>query len=307
MLQLLRRLTALAALLLAALALGGCTGVMDRLVRSMTDSATLETGETVISHMMARDAAALSALIHPDAETVFTEELLSQIFDYLPETGISRLTAVQSNWSSFSLAGGERTRNANLIFRADFEPDSEGIARNEFIMVGLFARGDAALQVAQIRIFPVPGPVYGGVSGWPAGFWAAVILAPLAALLCLTALISAWRTPRLKRRILWSLFILFIGYPVFAFSTGTNAWILQSPGIHSNGGMVSLDFIRVTILSAGWMVDTISGQHSFQVALPLGSLLFFLQKARGKLALKPVADQSKPDAPEPDKPAAPAA
>lgn len=148
-----------------------------------------------------------------------------------------------------------------------------------------------------LKVFPVAPPVYEGVAQWPAGFWIALILTPATALFCLAALVSVWRTPRVKRCILWTLFIVLIGYPIFGFSTGNGGWGLVSPSVTADGGLV-FQFFQFALFSASWMHEPVTGHHVFHVAVPVGALLFFLQKRGGWLALKPQkGEQTRDDTP----------
>ncbi|MEQ8406157.1 MAG: hypothetical protein RKE49_13750 [Oceanicaulis sp.] len=288
----------------AALWLSGCTDLTDRFVRAMADDEAVALGDQALDALFSRDEAALRSMLHDEAAPAFTAEAFQQTFGYLPETPTQTRRLLQVNWSSFTDQAGS-ARRLNLLYHISFAPEAQGAVREEFARIGLAARGDASLQLVELHLFPAPGPAVGEPVAWPVGFWAAVILTPFTALFCIAALISVWRTPRLKRRILWTIFIALIGYPVFAYSTQTGAWVLQSPGVSNVDGGVNVSFINITVLSAAWMKDMITGHHLFQVAVPVGALFFFVQKARGKLALKPAKGQSSKDALASDTPSDP--
>lgn len=276
----------LAALVLAVISLGACSSAVDYFARVMGDEAAIDQADSAIDALLARDKAAMHGVTHPEVVHLFSDDVVGQMFDYLPAEPERRRSLLQYNWSDFHTLGGEPSRRVDLIYRIEFEPDEAGAARSEFVRVGLFASGDMALAMVEMRLFPVPPPVYDGPDDWPAGFWIALILAPVTAIFCLLALISTWRTPRVKRRILWSIFIVLIGYPVFAFSSETGSWFLLSPGVHTHPAGVHYSFFDITAFSASWMQNSFTGHHVFNVAIPVGALLFFLQKFRGKLALK---------------------
>jgi hypothetical protein len=301
-----RGLTA-AVVITAGLLLSACIETADRLVRAFADEDSVALSEDMIDALLAKEEERVRALIHPDAQEAFTDDVIEQIFAYLPESPEARRALVQSHWSTFTTLGEETTKRFDSIFRLDFEASGETQGRAEFFHIQLFARGDEPLQMIRVDIFPVPQPVYGDMSDWPVGFWIAVVLAPMTALLCVAAIVAVWRTRRLKRRILWTLFSLLIGYPVFAFSSATGDWVLWSPGLHGSNGSFNLNIINFTALSASWTQNMFTGHHLIQVAAPIGALLFFMQKARGKLALKPAKGQSEADGPRPAPPSDPAA
>lgn len=290
---------------LAAFSVSACNEVMNGFVRSIGDDEVIGLADGAVDAVLARDDDAVRALTHPQAEHVFTAEAMAQVFEYLPAEPERRRHLLQYNWSTFQTLGHEPTRRVTLIYHVQFEPDQSGLTRSEFVRIGLLANGEAPLRLAEFRVFPVPEPIYGGIDDWPTGFWAALIIAPLTAIFCLLALISVWRTPRLKRRILWSLFVVLIGYPVFAFSTETGSWFLLSPGIHRTPTGVHYSFLDFTVFSASWVQQTFTGHHVFNVAIPVGALLFFLQKTRGKLAFKAPKSQSDRNAASPDQPSNP--
>ncbi|MGX6646993.1 hypothetical protein ACWCOP_03490 [Maricaulaceae bacterium MS644] len=299
----------LLAILIAGLLLSACEDAMDTMVRTIADDEAIALSDLTVDTLLARDDAGLRTLLHSEAAPLFTDETLAQMFDYLPADPPSSQTALRANWSTVGLGGNGSERRFDIIYRLDFSgPESEA-GRKEFIKVGLFAQGDAPLQLVELRVFPAPAPIYSNPGEWPAGFWIGLVLTPATALFCLAALVSVWRTPRVKRRIWWSLFIVFIGYPIFGFSTQTGGWGLVAPDVTENGGL-HFQLFQFALMSASWMHEPLTGHHVFHVAVPVGALLFFVQKTRGRLALKAQkgeqnTDDTPPDAGPPHPPSNP--
>lgn len=290
----------------AGLFLSACVQLSDQLVRAFSDEESVALAEETIYALLAKDEDRLRAMVHPVAQDAFTSETIEQIFTYLPDAPDAQRYLMQSHWNSFTTPGEETTQSFDTVFRLDFDTSGGAVSRGEFFEIQLFARGDEPLQVTRVNIVPTPEPVYDGLAEWPVSFWIAVILAPLTALFCIAAIVAVWRTKQLKRRVLWTLFILLIGYPVFAFTTTTGDWMLWSPGIQGSDGFVRLNIFNFKVLSAAWIQDMFTGHHVIQVAMPIGAVLFFIQKARGKLVLKPAKGRSEADGREPAPPSDPA-
>lgn len=252
----------------------------------------VQIADRAVDHLLDRDEAGLRSLMHPETTPPMGKNAVSTTFKTLPDTAPARRVILNAA-HTVGGAGSETT----LTYRVDFETGADGGPRASFIHIRLAAQGDAATHLAGLQVTPVPAPIYDGPADWPAGFWIALVLTPATALFCLAALVSVWRTPRLKRRILWSLFIVLIGYPIFGFSTEAGGWSLVAPSVTENGGL-HVQFFQFALMSASWISSPVTGHHVFQVAVPVGALLFFLQKRRGRLALKTqTGEQNTDDSP----------
>ena len=123
---------------------------------------------------------------------------------------------------------------------------------------------------------------------WTFAHTFAVTLALSVGFFALISAIAVFRVKRLKRRILWFVFIALVGYPTFTFFSHTGSWIMSSPGFVSSGNSWNISFISVKLLSAAWMTFPLENRWTIDVSLPLGAILFWLQFFRDSLVRKPL-------------------
>lgn len=86
---------------------------------------------------------------------------------------------------------------------------------------------------------------------------------------------------RVKRRILWSLFILAGAYPVFSFNWTTQTWTMISPRISTTDGAANFEFLSFKLLGAGFENYTPLQPAIIELAIPIGALLFWYRVMRG--------------------------
>ena len=112
-----------------------------------------------------------------------------------------------------------------------------------------------------------------------------VRLASLAAVLAnftfvMITLIATFRFRRIKRRILWPLFII-AGFPVFGFNWTSEAWYLVAPGISSSEAGVYFRFLEITFFGASFVDASPVAPVILELGVPIGAILFWYRVMRG--------------------------
>jgi len=125
----------------------------------------------------------------------------------------------------------------------------------------------------------------------------AALLAGASVLLSAAALATALLTPRLKRRILWSIAILTLGFPVVAFNWSTAQFSLLFPVIEMHSGSISFLNSWVVLLGASTFKASVVSAWMIHFAPPLGALAFFIQASRGRLARRDAVLSERAEAP----------
>lgn len=272
----------LMSLMLAALLLAGCdavTSMSSRLVSMAASEEQEARVEVVHDAMLARDTDALRELAHPLILNGNFDTGIAQMYAAMPEGEPLERLIVSLNWRTMTNSGGtNRQEDFVHIFRYE---TGDMTVRTAFA-----ASGDEPMRVTTLYVNYVADADRPD-SAWTPGQWIAAILAPAVALFCLVSLIAVFRVRRLKRRILWFIFILVIGFPVFTFFSHTGQWALTAPGLVSTGNGFTVNFFQVQLFSASWLSFPAEHRWTVNVAIPVGALLFWLQFLRGKLARKP--------------------
>lgn len=265
----------------ALLLLAGCSAEdVDKTIHENMDAQAIETSEQIAGLLTSHDRGGLVELAHSDARSVFENDaVLSEFLNLIPEETPESVMFAQFNTNYSSTNGRPAVVDHNIILILTFS--------DQRAQVSLWLRNEnGEPRLMHINYLPIADTAI-NASDFSTSDWVALCLAPVTALFVLITLIAAILTRRLKRRILWSLFIAFVGYPVFGYLTETQSWSLLAPAVTPVGNSVNLQLIKFSLFSASWETSVITGHHAVNVAIPLGALVFWLQKARGKLARKP--------------------
>lgn len=97
----------------------------------------------------------------------------------------------------------------------------------------------------------------------------------------LLTFVASFLFRRVKRRILWTLFILAGAYPVFSFNWTTQTWTMISPMISTTDGAANFEFFGFKLLGAGFENYTPLQPAIIELAIPIGALLFWYRVMRG--------------------------
>lgn len=107
----------------------------------------------------------------------------------------------------------------------------------------------------------------------------------------LLTFISSLLYRRVKRRILWSLFILAGAYPVFSFDWTKQVWAMTSPMITAGEGGALFDIFSFKLLGAGFQDYAPLEPAIIELAIPIGALLFWYRVMRGGPTRKEMIEQ----------------
>lgn len=266
----------------ALLLLTGCSEEqVDQAIRGNMNTEAVETAEEVALLVTSHDQNGLIELAHSEARSAFeAEAAMTEFFSIVPNETPDSITFAQFNTNHSSFNGQPVVVDHNIVLVMEF-PDQRA-------QLSLWLRNeDDHPRLLHVNIAPIEDKAIESASDFSAADWIALCLVPVTAVFVLITLITAILTRRLKRRILWSVFIVLVGYPVFGYLTTSQSWSLLAPAVTPTGNSVNFQLIKLTLFSASWETSTFTGHHAVNIAVPFGAMLFWLQRVRGKLARKP--------------------
>ncbi len=254
-----------------------------------------EVADAAIEALIANEEDAVRELIHSDLQSYFNSDDIQRVFEQVPDQQPQSLTlaAVSVQTSDIALLGGSQTIT-NMTYVATYDADTVGIGRASITIRTQQGSDDRDWLIflnftdTTINVNAEPTIMTPVVTGLAIGLAAFTAISLLAAIF----------TPRLKRRILWSVFIALVGSPVFSFVIPGETWQFVGPGVITNGSMVKLQLFEIRLFSASYLVNAISGFTQIELAVPVGAILFWAQRLRGKLSRKP-QESSDPVSDEP--------
>ncbi|PWE17632.1 hypothetical protein DDZ18_08200 [Marinicauda salina] len=271
------------------------TDTIEQTVRSMASDPEESIADETVLAIYEGDEETLRSHLHPALLQEQFRGELEALVKQSPGQPPDEYALVNYQWDRVMTAGNnEQETNAtdfSFTYRAAYGD------REQIIFIRMRAEGDGPPLVQNIQISPAPGANYASPDEWPQAYRIALGLAVATAVFVVITFLASLRVRRLKRRILWSLLILFVGYPVFVYSTA-EGWLLSAPSITQNETGVNIQLFDFNLLGAGYLKNTITGVETFDIAVPLGALLFWLQYFRGKLVRKPEPGE-KGEAPAP--------
>lgn len=138
-------------------------------------------------------------------------------------------------------------------------------------------------QLNRFRIDPINAALEGPATiedwGLARSIWVGITALVIAFILL--TLVSLYRFRRVKRRILWTIFIIAGCFPVFAMDWATASWWLESPALHSTEGTFRLSLFEFKILGAAFARAGIHAPWIAEVCVPIGALFFWYRVMRG--------------------------
>ncbi|TGY87217.1 hypothetical protein E5163_15980 [Marinicauda algicola] len=282
----------LAVALLALVFVSGCDSiqsmlVLDPVVRAVMPDEREAQSDEILNAVLGRDREALTPHLH---EMIRGEEFqagFDQLLDYVPHAAPETIDLISYKSHSQTNVAANGTQRRLEVYDATYRLAFG--ERQEFLYIRLRSQDGAPFLADTIRMFPVPEPVHASPADLTPGYIAALVLVIVVPTLVAFTFVFTFFVKRLKRRILWSALILFIGYPAFTYSMRAGTWSLTSPGVTASETSFNLNLIEFNFLSAGYLENIIAGDRLFEIAVPLGALLFWLQYLRGRLARKPQA------------------
>jgi hypothetical protein len=213
--------------------------------------------QDLMNKLAARDYTALRAELAPEAQTANADEMLVKMAGFLPTGKPTKVEFVGWNVNYNSTLG----RSASVA--AQFTYDG-----NKWILATAQFRGDAGnYKVAGFNVQPLPKSLaeLNAFSFAGRGFvhYAVIAAATAAFLVTVAALYACVRTKGLKRKWLWLLFIVF-GLPTLSLNWTT--------------GAITIDLIRLQLLSAAVSRTGLLGPWIVSVSLPVGAIIFLWKR-----------------------------
>jgi hypothetical protein len=264
-------------IVLIALALSACSveRSIERLAPDDVKAFVAETERLV----MAGDAAGLRAISTPESAAATADETVAQIKALFPPGEAPRETRWLNYAASVAATTNGTSNRIEVVRQLDFAESSaiftQRVARTEegLRLSGLHVTVLTAEQIAAARF------TFEGKSAAHYLVFASLVGLPL---FSLAAIVAVWRTPRLKRRVLWTLFCLIgVGSLQFNWATGE----LSTGLVTQTQAGFEFNILQVHLLSSSFLKVGL-GPWVATLAFPLGAVLFWIQKARGQLRLK---------------------
>ncbi|MED5550010.1 MAG: hypothetical protein VX529_11690 [Pseudomonadota bacterium] len=236
-----------------------------------------EKRRSVLEAMESRDQ---EALISHFGDWADTEEFRGRLGAFLEEmpagNWVDPPELAGAHRSHSQMNGEEGVHNQSLVYITRTETDH--------VKIDLFftRADDQPWSLHHINAYTYqPNP---GIS-FTDGTMTPVRLASLAAVLAnfifiVVTLIATFRFRRIKRRILWPLFII-AGFPVFGFDWTSETWHLIAPGISSSGTSVYFRLFEVAFFGAGFVDPSPVEPVMLQLGVPIGAILFWYRVMRG--------------------------
>lgn len=256
--------------LLAALFLGGCD--WDRMARSIIPEDAEPVINDVYLAVLTGEASPISGRLHPELTTEALTAFLDQTHTTLPPGIPLEYSYVSAQRRSFTTMSTGTSRTLDTVRLISWED------QHFLLRVILFAEADEDWQINHINVVPFDPATVASVpfSAMSVSQKAFTMLGFLVPAFVLATLIASFKTPRIKRRIIWSLLIL-LGFPVFTMNmTSGDIW-LSSPAVRENYiSLFSVKVFAAAYTRAGYLAPWL-----LSVAVPFGALLFWYRVARG--------------------------
>ncbi|WP_339743167.1 hypothetical protein [uncultured Maricaulis sp.] len=260
---------------LCALVLSGCN--FNEMVAGIVPDDAKPMLAELIAAVSDHDLEAFRPYLNPEIDQAAIEAALPQILELLPEGPPQevKLTYAYLGASATLNAGTQRTLatvhtltwdEQVLMLRLEMTSDETGV----WVINRFRFTTPTPEQVAT-------PPAFSELTLSHKIFGVAAILVPL---FVLFTLIAMFRTPQIKRRILWTLFILIGCYPQFAINWSTGAWWLASPTIQTGESGASLNLIGFLVFGASILREGI-GPWVIAVCVPIGALFFWYRRMKG--------------------------
>lgn len=263
--------------LLLALVLCGCNW-SETVERIIPETARPVMAET-LDVLERKESEALLDLFHPQLDRAQGRTAMPSVLVFVPDEGTATRHLLSAHSQNNTVLGGESTRTVRAVYRLDWPEESL------LVTVELRHHETAQWTIWNLNLQPTPTQ-----SGFPAlsEMEPRQLTFVVAALACvafiLFTLVASFRTRRLKRRILWALFIVS-AFPVFAMNLDTGAFWMAAPGVQSGPEGFSVQLFAIRFFGAA--VEQVSGSWVVEVAVPIGALFFWYRMVRGGPTRKP--------------------
>lgn len=260
-------------LLIAALLVCAC-GDRQAAFDAMLPKEEVKIAEQVLLETRNGDAAAIKQRMDPEFVDANFEAAMANVFTLIPKGAFIGSKVVGSITNTFN---GDVT-TYNLTFEQEFADGrilgsvqlrkKDGVTR----LIGMTVQPQAA-SLEELNRFTLEGK---GVL-----HWVVLVLMVLVPLFIVFTLVLCWRTPMVKRKWLWMLFIA-LGVSQLTLNWSTGAYGYQ--------------LLHVMLLGAGFLKAGPYAPWLFSVGFPLGAVVFLMRRrsliAKANAAREATVEQS---------------
>lgn len=276
------------ALLPLLLLLGGCDfeALVDRVIPDEARPVIDDVHQAIIEG----DLALMESVLHRDFPIDDVPREFEQFLAELPEGEPGRIQLASASHNTTTSTSG---RQSTLVVQYVLHWEERSIAVTTTMRKsedGAFASDWVVwhLNALEIEAAP-PGPALSEASPSQQVFAGLAMFMPV---FILFTFFATFRFKRLKRRILWPIFIL-LGFPVFAMDWSTGQMWLDSPGFNVTDSGFHVDLFSFKLLGAAIFREGAGAPWVVYVAVPIGALLFWYRVMRGGPTRKPVTPEQR--------------
>ncbi|MBI1234452.1 MAG: hypothetical protein GC208_08100 [Alphaproteobacteria bacterium] len=293
--------------LLACGFLSACEALQSEAADRMIDEETRAIVDLATDAALAGDLEPVRPLLHPAIPAGSVDGGFAEILAILPDGAPDRRSLIGyqfSNNVTVSANGTVESRRRTAVVLLVYGEDKYGLIQQ------LYAENDEPLRITTLRVVLYDPAAYAApeVLTRPHQiFLAAAIGVPVFVIL---TLIAMYRLKRVKRRILWTLFILLACYPVFQLNWTTGSWQMLAPAVRRSGAITHYQLFELSFLGGGYSRAAEVEPAFLLAAIPIGALFFWLKLITVGIRRKPpkgeapvaVPEQATSNPPAPDNP-----
>lgn len=280
--------------LLACVFLSACEALQSQAAERMIDAETREIVDLVTDAALAGDLEPVRPLLHPVIPAASIDGGFAEILAILPDGAPDRRSLIGyqfSNNVTVSANGTVESRRRTAVVLLVYGEDKYGLIQQ------LYAENDEPLRITTLRVVLYDPAAYASPETLTRAhqiFLAAAIGVPVFVIL---TLIAMYRLKRVKRRILWTLFILLVCYPVFQLNWTTGSWQMLAPAVQRSGAITHYQLFELSFLGGGYSRAAEVEPAFLLAAIPIGAIFFWLKLITLGIRRKP--PKGVPAAPEP--------
>ncbi len=275
-----KRLYVLCLVALAGGLLAACQS--ESLVESFIPEDARPIVEQSVQGLVNRDMATLREVIPAGASDEQLSNLEASLPTFFPPASYGDARLVGANRTVETRLSSGTLDRLELVYVV---PSDDGDRRLELVLQKV---GENAWRLTWMNAFEAPNhPSISLDREANSSARNLALLVPISSLgFVLITLIASFRFKRIKRRILWTLFILS-SYPVFEFNWTQEVWTMVAPAMTSTENGAHFNLISLTLLGAGFEDFAPLEAARITAGFPLGALFFWYRVMRGGPTRKP--------------------
>jgi len=232
--------------------------------------------EVVLGAIENRNTEAILELLDETEDRAQWEDVFPSIWDYAPDSTLQNSMLLGSYLNTFTRSGYETSKTLRLQYKLEYE------SKNLLLILVFVKQGEEDWQINGFRLNEIipQQSLHFNFGEMSQNQQVAIGLGIGIPIFIILTLIASFRFKKVKRRILWTLFIL-IGTPVWAFNWSTETWSYSGPGLIQTEAIFNFQIFKFLLLGASFLKSGISQPWVIGIALPLGALLFWYRVFRG--------------------------